>query len=125
MGCFLFFFSSLFSSLIFSSLLFSLLHSSSRSVPVPSAPSSPCKLSGSSELPAQWRRDPELPLTVTVGVLVGLEGSSLSSPKVDIRGTPCRDRNFLSMATILGWLHRTASWRGVFPHRSSTSRSPC
>ena len=27
------------------------------------------------------------------------------------------------MATILGWLHLTASWRGVLPHRSSTSRS--
>ena len=25
----------------------------------------------------------------------------------------------------LGWLHRTASWRGVFPHRSSTSSSTC
>ena len=25
----------------------------------------------------------------------------------------------------LGWLQRTASWRGVFPHRSSTSRSTC
>ena len=72
--------------------------------------------------------------------LIGLEGSSLSSPRVDMRGTPCRDRNFLSMATILGsryghraemsncylgWLQRTASWRGVFPHRSSTSRSTC
>ena len=34
--------------------------------------------------------------------LIGLEGSSLSSPRVDMRGTPCRDRNFLSMATILG-----------------------
>ena len=33
--------------------------------------------------------------------LFGLEGSSLSSPRVDMRGTPCRDRNFLSMATIL------------------------
>ena len=52
--------------------------------------------------------------------MVGLEGSSLS---VDIRGTPLTARNFLSMATILGWLHLTASWRGVLPHRSSTSRS--
>ena len=54
--------------------------------------------------------------------LVGLEGSSLS---VDMRGTPLTARNFLSMATILGWLHLTASWRGVLPHRSSTSRSTC
>ena len=52
--------------------------------------------------------------------MVGLEGSSLS---VDMRGTPLTARNFLSMATILGWLHLTASWRGVLPHRSSTSRS--
>ena len=51
---------------------------------------------------------------------MGLEGSSLS---VDMRGTPLTARNFLSMATILGWLHLTASWRGVLPHRSSTSRS--
>ena len=54
--------------------------------------------------------------------MVGLEGSSLS---VDMRGTPLTARNFLSMATILGWLHLTASWRGVLPHRSSTSRSTC
>ena len=44
---------------------------------------------------------------------------------MDMRGTPLTARNFLSMATILGWLHLTASWRGVLPHRSSTSRSTC
>ena len=36
--------------------------------------------------------------------LVGLEGSSLSSPRVDIMGAPVKDRNFLSIATILEWV---------------------
>ena len=35
--------------------------------------------------------------------------------------------NFVTLGDFyyLGWLHRTASWRGVFPHRSSTSSSTC